>query len=281
MSSTKKWYDNKIIVIILLIFIFPVGIFALWKGSCFGKNWKIILTSILALLLIISFAQKNTPGANISKATPNKSTVENTIRSHGEFTANITAAEKGDKLEVNLFTDIPTPFECALSADTKYPNKDKLLIGTFNNPIITSKNSTIEIDLRDANGGRLPNGSYSVEFEFNPVLAAQSDNPKLKDFSQTVTCKTVVQLKNGLLTKEYVANRNDRRVEIYAKMKTGNQWSQSEYSSLCSNLVIVKTKSAPARVAYYSKDADIIFLVNTSDNTILSTQYGNTAADTW
>lgn len=49
----KKWYDNKLVVYLLLIIFFPVGLYALWKNNSFSKGVKIGLTTVVVFLVII------------------------------------------------------------------------------------------------------------------------------------------------------------------------------------------------------------------------------------
>ena len=48
-----KWYDNKALVIVLLIVFFPVGLYALWKNQHFSKNAKLVGTLIILLLCLV------------------------------------------------------------------------------------------------------------------------------------------------------------------------------------------------------------------------------------
>ncbi len=73
----NKWYDNRALVIALLVAFFPIGFYALWKGNRFSALTKGVLTAVVALpILICSFQkayQENrfaTAGASVSgKAT--------------------------------------------------------------------------------------------------------------------------------------------------------------------------------------------------------------------
>lgn len=49
----KKWYDNKLVVYLLLVIFFPVGLYALWKNNSFSKGIKIGLTTIVMILVIL------------------------------------------------------------------------------------------------------------------------------------------------------------------------------------------------------------------------------------
>lgn len=45
-SQRKIWYENKLYVILWLIFFFPVGIYGVWKTSGWSKRTKWILTAV-------------------------------------------------------------------------------------------------------------------------------------------------------------------------------------------------------------------------------------------
>jgi hypothetical protein len=51
-QSSKKWYDNTWLVVVLCMIFFPVGLYALWKNSYISKSWKIGVTAFFALLVI-------------------------------------------------------------------------------------------------------------------------------------------------------------------------------------------------------------------------------------
>lgn len=52
-QEQKKWYDNQVLIIVLLFLFFPVGLYALWKSNTITKQWKIIGTAIIAIGVII------------------------------------------------------------------------------------------------------------------------------------------------------------------------------------------------------------------------------------
>lgn len=52
-TASKKWYANKIVIILFLIFFFPIGLFLMWKFSGWAKKTKWIVTGIIALLMVI------------------------------------------------------------------------------------------------------------------------------------------------------------------------------------------------------------------------------------
>jgi|GEM_PF-2397762 len=60
-STIDQWYDKTWLVIVLCLFIFPIGLYALWKSQKFTKGWKIIGTLIIGFVLITTFSDKSQP----------------------------------------------------------------------------------------------------------------------------------------------------------------------------------------------------------------------------
>lgn len=54
-NQSKKWYDNKFVVHLLLVIFFPVGLYALWKTDTIAKWWKITATILIGLIVIANF----------------------------------------------------------------------------------------------------------------------------------------------------------------------------------------------------------------------------------
>lgn len=57
-SQTTKWYQNPIIVILLIIFFFPLGLYLMWKNKIWTKKVRIIVTTIIALIFLVSISQQ-------------------------------------------------------------------------------------------------------------------------------------------------------------------------------------------------------------------------------
>jgi len=51
--TKRKWYDYPLLVLILYFFLFPVGLYGLWKSKKIAKGLKIVGTAFIALLMII------------------------------------------------------------------------------------------------------------------------------------------------------------------------------------------------------------------------------------
>jgi len=72
-NQTKKWYDNKFVVHLLLVIFFPVGLYALWKTDTIAKWWKITATVLIGLIVIANLGDDNTSSEN---STTEKSTIQ-------------------------------------------------------------------------------------------------------------------------------------------------------------------------------------------------------------
>mgnify|MGYP001338972179 CR=1 FL=1 len=50
----EKWYFKTWVVVLTLLFLFPLGAFLMWKGSKFGKKTRIGVTIVLGLIFLSS-----------------------------------------------------------------------------------------------------------------------------------------------------------------------------------------------------------------------------------
>ena len=57
-TTSSAWYEKTWVVVLLCIFFFPVGLYALWKNSTISKGWKIGVTVIIVLILIANIEDK-------------------------------------------------------------------------------------------------------------------------------------------------------------------------------------------------------------------------------
>jgi len=63
-NQTKKWYDNKFVVHLLLVVFFPVGLYALWKTDTIAKWWKITATILIGLIVIANLGDGDKTATN-------------------------------------------------------------------------------------------------------------------------------------------------------------------------------------------------------------------------
>lgn len=52
-GEQRKWFDNPVVILVSLLFCFPVGLYFLWAGKSFKQPWKIGLTTAVAVLTVI------------------------------------------------------------------------------------------------------------------------------------------------------------------------------------------------------------------------------------
>ncbi len=62
----KGWYQSKVLVHILLVVLFPVGLYALWKNTKIAKWWKIVATIIVAAVVLNIAAQNKAEKESVS-----------------------------------------------------------------------------------------------------------------------------------------------------------------------------------------------------------------------
>lgn len=63
-TTQTKWYDKTWLVIVLCIFFFPVGLYALWKSSVISKGWKIGGTIVIGIFVIVALNDKDKKSDN-------------------------------------------------------------------------------------------------------------------------------------------------------------------------------------------------------------------------
>jgi hypothetical protein len=90
-NQTKKWYDNKFVVHLLLVIFFPVGLYALWKTDTIAKWWKITATVLIGLIVIANLGDDST-------STENSTTEKTTIQKEPEI--ELTQAQKDSIVKV-------------------------------------------------------------------------------------------------------------------------------------------------------------------------------------
>jgi hypothetical protein len=93
----QPWYEKKVTIILLLFFIFPVGLYGLWKGTLFpGKTrWIISIVGCLLFLSVIGNSKDK------EKTTPLDATKTENNQS---LEKNVKPSENEKKLSVNGLT---------------------------------------------------------------------------------------------------------------------------------------------------------------------------------
>lgn len=63
----KPWYQKKTVVILWIVFFFPVGLYGLWKGDIFTKIIKITITAFFILLMVFMPKSNNVVEFDLKK----------------------------------------------------------------------------------------------------------------------------------------------------------------------------------------------------------------------
>ena len=58
MSEKKKWYKSTWFTILTLIFIFPLGLFLMWKYMDWKRWVKILITVLIIIIAITNFTSQ-------------------------------------------------------------------------------------------------------------------------------------------------------------------------------------------------------------------------------
>lgn len=58
-TIVNKWYNKNWLVVILCVIFFPIGLYALWKNEKISKAWKIGVSVVIGILVIINIGQKD------------------------------------------------------------------------------------------------------------------------------------------------------------------------------------------------------------------------------
>lgn len=60
-KKEKKWYQNTVVVIFLLLLCFPLGLFLMWQYTKWDKNVKVAVTTAIAVIILCNIPEiKNT-----------------------------------------------------------------------------------------------------------------------------------------------------------------------------------------------------------------------------
>jgi len=86
-KAKDKWYDNIVIVIVLLIIFFPVGLYGAWKSEKRSKKSKIIISCVFGFFLLVVISgndDSSTENTNIKSTTNNNKMVSEKSKSQNQ-----------------------------------------------------------------------------------------------------------------------------------------------------------------------------------------------------
>ncbi len=174
LNTTRRWYDKKRFILPLLIFMFPVGLYALWKGNAFSKGIKIGISAVYVLFFLMY-----TGSVLFVINNPNNQAVDNNLPDRVDMVAEeVTVIEEGTVFTPN--TDISTENisdnEIKVSVKTSFPESTSLTIGASRDYKRTGIDDQYAIDLY-SNNLIVKNGQ--VTFNFNP-----NDKKYIKEYEE-------------------------------------------------------------------------------------------------
>ena len=70
-QQKSPWYDNTIFVHLLLVLVFPLGLYLLWQSTAFAKWWKVTATIIIAFLVIVNLGDTDNATSTSKLYSPN------------------------------------------------------------------------------------------------------------------------------------------------------------------------------------------------------------------
>lgn len=134
-NQTKKWYDNKFVVHLLLVIFFPVGLYALWKTDTIAKWWKITATVLIGFIVIANIGNTD-KGTTTEVVTDSKETVKELTQAQKDSIASV---ERANLLEerkdgtISASNLVASYVENEVAADNNFKGKKFYVEGYIDN----------------------------------------------------------------------------------------------------------------------------------------------------
>lgn len=61
-KKEKKWFENTVVVIFLLLLCFPLGLFLMWQYTKWDKNVKVAVTTAIAVIILCNIPEIKNAG---------------------------------------------------------------------------------------------------------------------------------------------------------------------------------------------------------------------------
>lgn len=212
MPQKKKWYQKTWVIILLLIFVFPVGLFLMWK---YKKNWKILVKlAITVIILFFTWSAVSPTGSDESSITHNR-TKDNVDKSgNNSTTSSIYEGMPEKSIELRLDEKrVDIPEEITVSFHDVNDSSLKSSTQRANNKLI-KKQKLLSVAYVDTQ--MIPFVDFGVEKIEEDVIAS---NAELKDVSAIASFKTDKGIKKLTDEKVYIWFRY--LIRMYDK-DTGN-----------------------------------------------------------
>ena len=201
-NSQETWYEKTWLVILLCVFFFPVGLYALWKNSTIAIGWKIGTTAFIALIIIANLSPDDKKTTVESSDNSPKETTENeVVESPKEPTTNWNYSEEVDKMTSKkvLYASITAKEEL----EFEFPYNG----GSVASLTIRRKDGANDIYLR------VSKGQFNSTFDGGQVrMKFDQKDPKKYSFSPASDASTDVIFLNA--TKDIISKLRSSKTLI-------------------------------------------------------------------
>ncbi|MBZ9691651.1 hypothetical protein [Clostridium sp. M14] len=171
-----KWYEKTWVIILFLIFFFPVGLYLMWKYSKWNKAVKVVLTIFFALVIIGNIGKNNTVTTKQdSKEIEQAEKKDDLVKEETVKKETVKEEKKSNKIKSGTYkigSDIPAGEYLVISKSAAYIQCASDSTGTLESIIfndnLASKGCTSYVTLNDGEYFKLTGG------EMYPVAEAPS-----------------------------------------------------------------------------------------------------------
>jgi hypothetical protein len=173
MDSSNKWYNNKVLVIFLIIIFFPVGLYGLWKSERFSNAWKAILTVLTIVVVFAALSDSSKSTAKTDSKTVEIDTVA-TIDTVVKEVSKWYYSEKANEMDDN--TTYFAQVEANEALEFEFPYNG----GSIASIIIRSRNGNKDAMLQITKGQfmtKFDNNAIRVKFDKNKPVTYSFSEP--------------------------------------------------------------------------------------------------------
>lgn len=117
MSNNKEWYEKTTIIALLLMFVFPLGLYLMWKYANWKKWIKIVISVFMGFIVVSVLANPDSQQTKNTNKQEVKKVENNTEQKSAEEPK--TPPHKSEEKK----PDVPTEYKSALNKADSYANR--------------------------------------------------------------------------------------------------------------------------------------------------------------